>query len=322
MRTSSVGPRSSATPRLVPTRAKAAHPGRLSHLVDDQLERLSKVAALVLASDDAEAVHDLRVVTRRLQQLLAVVSARPRPKRIARLRRRLRRVRRALGTWRNYDVTLASVGARQRATRSPRRRAVWRVVREHLERSRLEEMIRARRRLLEEDLTGLVDRLRAVLVDSVGGVATENIDLAVRSRAETAWQEWQAAFARAEAKPDVTEVHALRIATKRLRYRVELTRGLGEAAADAVVDWARRVQHHLGDWHDHQILQRLMAEALARPELLLNDVDVAASGVAELARERESAPPNDPAVLRAVSAEEGRQAVGEWLSQAPGIRSG
>jgi len=320
--TKSAGIAPTQAPRLVAARAKPAHDGRLGHLVEEQLGRLSKVTALTLASDDAEAVHDLRVATRRLQQILAVVSPRPRPKRVARLRNRLRAVRRALGAWRNYDVTLAAVARRQRATRSPHRRAVWRLVREHLERSRLEEMIRARRKLLAEDLTGVVDRLRAVLGDPVGAISAENVDLAVRVRAEAAWQEWQAAFARAEAKTEVPEVHALRIATKRLRYRVELTRGLGDAAAEAVVDWARRVQHHLGDWHDHQVLQRLMAESLARTEVLLNDIDVAAHGIAELARERSSAPSNDPAVLRAVSAEEGRQAVGEWLSRPPSIRSG
>jgi len=322
MRTGIAEPRPSRTPRLITSRSRPTQDGRLSRILDEQLERLSSVVGPVLASDDEDAVHDLRVVTRRLQQLIAVVTPTPRPKRVARLRKRLRRVRRALGAWRNYDVTLEAVGMRQRATRSPRRRAVWRLVREHLQKGRLEEMIRVRRELLGEDLVGLVDRLRSVLADSSAGTTFEDVDRAVRARAEAAWQEWQAAFTRAEANPDVTCVHALRIATKRLRYRVELARGLGEEAAQAVVDWARRVQHRLGDWHDHQVLQRLMAEALAKPDLLLNDVDVAAIGIAELARERERAPSNDPDVVRSVSVDEGRKAVGEWLSLPAAVRPG
>ena len=65
-----------------------------------------------------------------------------------------------------------------------------------------------------------------------------------------------------------------------------------------------------------------MAEALAKPEFLLNDVDVATAGVAALAREREAAPSTDPDVLRSLSLEEGRKAVGEWLSLPAAARPG
>jgi CHAD domain-containing protein len=314
MRTGIVGSRTSHPPRLVASRAKPTQDGRLLRLVDEHLEQLSSVIGPVLASDDENAVHDLRVITRRLQQLLAVITPTPPPKRLMRLRKQLRRTRRALGAWRNYDVTLETVGKRQRATRSPRRRAVWRIVRDHLREHRLEELIRVRRELLGDDLVALAPRLRAAFADSIATAPFADVDRAVRVRAEAAWQEWQAAFARAEATPDVTCVHALRIATKRLRYRVEVARGLGETAAEPVVDWTRRVQHHLGDWHDHQILQQLMAEALAKPEFLLSAVDVAATGIAELARERAAAPSTDSDVLRSVSVEEGRKAVSEWLS--------
>jgi CHAD domain-containing protein len=284
----------------------------LSKLVKEHLRDLSTVLGNVLAAGDPDAVHDLRVVTRRLQQVLSALSPSPRPKRVLRLRKTLRRVRRALGAWRNYDVILGTAAKRRKATRSPHKRAAWTLVREHLEKRRLDEMIRVRRRLLDKDLSGFADRLENVVTDLLRQRQPRDVERSVLARVEAAWRDWQDALSRAEQSPDVTAVHGLRIATKRLRYRVELARALGDEAAEPVLEWARDVQHELGDWHDHQILQQLMAEALARPEVLLGAAEVVRVALAELDRERRSAPAADTTIVHRTRPEDGRTAMERW----------
>jgi hypothetical protein len=105
----------------------------------------------------------------------------------------------------------------------------------------------------------------------------------------------------------------LRIATKRLRYRVELAGELGEVDAEPLLDWCRNLQERLGAWHDHQILQRSMADALGRPEVVLSDLGAVQIGLAELDRERRAFPPDDPAVLAEAQGDGGYKAVAGWL---------
>jgi CHAD domain-containing protein len=141
----------------------------------------------------------------------------------------------------------------------------------------------------------------------------ESVWHSVRGRIEEAWAEWQRAQAAASATPSIATVHALRIATKRLRYRVEVARELDEVGAEAVLQWARRAQQALGEWHDRQVLHQLVAEALARPEVLLDRLETARTALAELERERRLSPPLDPKVM--VSAEEGEASVENCLGR-------
>ncbi|HSD10745.1 MAG TPA: CHAD domain-containing protein [Candidatus Binatia bacterium] len=301
----------SAPAQGTPQHAHADAAG-LSKLVKNHLHDLSSVLGDVLATGDADAVHDLRVVTRRLQQVLSTLSPSPTTKRVQRMRRALRRVRRALGSWRNYDVILQTVADRRKATRSPRKRAAWKLVEEYLEKRRVAEMIRARRRLLDKNLSGLADRLDGVIADLLQQTQPWDVERSVLARVGAAWRDWQVALARAEQTCEVATVHGLRIATKRLRYRVELARALGDEAAEPVLEWAREVQRGLGDWHDHQVLQQLMAESFARPEILLGAPDVVRVALAELERERLSSPAADPTIVRRTRPEEGRDVMARW----------
>jgi CHAD domain-containing protein len=310
-------PASSARARRISRSSHAPtrpDPHPLGPLVEKYGERFSALIAPVLAADDVEAVHDLRVVTRRLEQALIALCPEGLPKSVKRLRRMLRRVRRALGAWRNCDVALAMTAARRRHTRSGRRRGAWDLVYRSLEGRRLEECIRARRKLLDKDLRGFARRLQVALRELLPATPAERLHAFVRTEAQAAWTRWCEVCARAEADRNVTSIHALRIATKRLRYHVELARELGDVAAEPLLDWCRALQERLGDWHDHQMLQQVMAEALARPEAMLSELDVVQTGLAELARERRSFPPDDPNILAAAQAGAGQQAISRWLS--------
>jgi CHAD domain-containing protein len=282
-------------------------------LVEKYGERFSALIGPVLAADDAEAVHDLRVVTRRLEQALIALSPDGLPKPMKRLRRMLRRVRRALGSWRNCDVALAMTAKRRRQTRSRRRRAAWDLIYRTLEHRRLEECIRARRKLLDKDLRGFARRLQLALRELLPAAPEARLHGFVRAEAQAAWSRWCEVRSRAEADRNVTSIHALRVATKRLRYHVELAREIGDVGAEPLLDWCRALQERLGDWHDHQMLQQVMAEALARPDAMLSEPDVVQAGLAELARERRAFPPDDPSILAEAQAGSGQGAISQWL---------
>jgi CHAD domain-containing protein len=286
-----------------------------ARLCEKQIEILSTVGARALAADDPDAVHDLRVATRRLQEALAIFASTMASKRVERLRRNLRRVRRRLGAWRNFDVVLAEVRRRRSRTRSARARALWDLIRDSLERRRIDEMIRARKRLVHDDLRQLPDRATAVAAAIARDIDAERIDSALGERIREAWSEWQSAFETARSAPSVGALHTLRIATKRLRYRVESAHALGEPGCEPVLRWARQVQQRLGDWHDQQVLQQLVAEAIARPDVLLSQLDLARFALSLLERERRETLPTDARTVALASESEGRTAVEACLDR-------
>ncbi|MBI2963458.1 MAG: CHAD domain-containing protein [Deltaproteobacteria bacterium] len=306
----------SAQVALAPLAEPPDVPAVLSHVVARQLDAFSTILPRVLTGDDPDDVHDLRVCTRRLQETLAVLSS-PSPSRAAeRERRTLRRVRRALGSWRNLDVVLAKVGDRRRATRSAVKRAGWGLVRDTLAKRRVDETLRARKRLVRESLGDFPAEVSALGARLLGDSSPSAAWQAVRERVEDAWNAWNDALSRASETPGLDTVHALRIATKRLRYRVELARELDPQGAEPVLEWTRRLQKDLGDWHDRQVFRQLVAESLARPQVLLDHLPMARAVLDELEGGRRPAPPDDSAPLARIAAEEGRAAFETWLARA------
>ena len=71
----------------------------------------------------------------------------------------------------------------------------------------------------------------------------------------------------AQADASIRNVHALRIATKRLRYRVELAGDVGERRAAEVLPWLEKLQDAIGRWHDRQVLREVAGHAGKRDGL-------------------------------------------------------
>ena len=91
------------------------------------LNRFVSLEAKVLKGDDPDAIHDMRVASRRLQQVLDLIFPNPLPREARRLRRKIRRCRRALGDVRNCDVLLQQVEGRLARNRCSHREA-WMAV--------------------------------------------------------------------------------------------------------------------------------------------------------------------------------------------------
>ena len=218
-----------ASPATSEARATSAAetPGRtrLINVLRKRLRRLGTLLAEVLGEQTPEAVHDLRVWSRRVQQTLAALFPGSRSRRLRSLRRTLRRSRRALGAWRNRDVVLQRLARKQRQTRSAEKQRAWALVIDSVRKRRRREVRRARRRLVRLDLFDLAEEVEALLKApgaSGDGASASPHDIVAAARAQ-----WQAALSRALEDRRVENIHGFRIQTKRLRYRIELLRDLG-----------------------------------------------------------------------------------------------
>jgi CHAD domain-containing protein len=253
----------------------------LTRLLRKRLKKFVALAPEVRADAAPKAVHDVRVWSRRLQQAVGALFPKPRAGKVRRLRRTPRRIRRALGEWRNCDVLLEMVAQQERRTRSEAKRQAWAFVRDYLRQKRGKEVARAEKKLRRQDLGDF-----AALAQRLLGQPTEEppevLMARLRDSAQRAWTKWQTALSRAQETQAVDDLHGFRIATKDLRYRTELLYDVGERQLKARLKWLADLQEALGVWHDRQVLHQAVAEAVGRTEILLKQLPTARILLAEL----------------------------------------
>jgi CHAD domain-containing protein len=240
----------------------------LENLLRDRLRKFMSLLLKVLAEDADDAVHDLRVWSRRLQQVVAALSSKPLPPQARTMVRALRRARQSLGELRNCDVLLDLLERRARRVRNPEEKSAWMMIRGMALNKREREIRRARRKLAKRQLFTLAHRTQKFL-DELPKDKREEAGEVLASSVADGHAQWRQALSRACNGWDSANIHAFRIRTKQLRYRIELARDLGESDAQAALGFLKSLQDELGYWHDHAELFRLTAEALANPEFLL-----------------------------------------------------
>jgi CHAD domain-containing protein len=248
-----------------------------------RLEKFVSLFAKVLVSDHPDTIHDARVWSRRLQETFRVLFPRPRTGKNRKLVRTLRRVRRALGNCRNTDVTIGLIEDRLNAATASTAHKAWDLVRDYLREKRELQMARAREELAQHDITQFATRTQSVLQPN--GLQREPEELLKRS-VEEALAGWNEALREAKENLQVDQIHALRIAGKRLRYRAELLAELGDASMKPRVKSLRLLQDELGNWHDRYVLLQLIAEFIGRPDFLVEQPEAGRALLAQMERER------------------------------------
>jgi CHAD domain-containing protein len=251
-------------------------------------KRLEKFAALmsrVIVTDDADTIHDVRVWSRRLQQILGLVAPQSAKKTKSRkLARRLREARRILGRPRNIDVITQLVQERIDNANNPVVRDGWEQLQTYLAGRRLRAIERSREELRDFDLVNFAASART-LIDDAG----DGLQALVTDGVTAALTDWRAAIEVAKTQPQPDELHALRIAGKRLRYRVELLAELDHAPAKSWVKALRSLQDQLGSWHDRQVLLETCAKFLSRKNFLVSHPGLARVLLLEMEREQRRA---------------------------------
>jgi len=256
---------------------------RLERLLRRGVRRFVADLPKVLASQDKRAVHDLRVWSRRIQQVLVALYGDKPSSRVRSISTALKRTRRALGPWRNHDVVLEALGRLEGRARSAERRRAWTLVSDAAQTSRKREVRRARKRLMKLEIFSLVeaaDGLTRIPADHAGATPDASFWTALMA----AFEQWREALTVALKSNAQDDIHALRICTKRMRYRIELARELGIEETAPLLGWCRRLQDELGRWRDRLELERMISRTLADAELLIAQPRVGIILLAELDR--------------------------------------
>jgi CHAD domain-containing protein len=216
-------------------------------------DRIGEVAPRVLASEDEEAVHDLRVAIRRARTALEVGSDVLGPFRANEVRRALRDVQRATGALRDEEVMLELVGSLGIHRRDVQAWIEARQRRERRLRSALRRSIRA----------GAVDRgrtlLDALLAFRINPSKERRLTKTARRAVDDAREELERIRGAPVDSPEA--LHRLRIAYKRLRYTVETFIHVLPGPARELAQSASKLQARLGDVHDADVAMSCVRRA-------------------------------------------------------------
>jgi CHAD domain-containing protein len=266
-------------------------PETVRQLALKHLDRFVSYGPKVLAGDDPDAIHDFRVASRRLQQVLDLLYPAPRPRAMRRVMRRIRRCRRAFGDVRDCDVMLGRVA--DSLTRNGKtHRESWLAVRDYVLARREESFQKGIRKVCKVNLEDLYLRLTGLLSPNVFALRTrrkppqgtanpEQLHDHIVEELARYWQRLEKHLVSSHDEPRPSVIHNIRITSKRLRYLVEVVNTFGVLGSNEVLAWLRGLQQHLGEWHDLEIMEQTMAEMLARPEFVRKQLDLAL-GVGEL----------------------------------------
>ena len=264
---------------------------RVLEIARRRLNQFVTLEPKVLQGNAPEAIHDFRVASRRLQQVLDLLYSTPRPNRIRKLRRAIQRARRTFSTVRNCDVLIQRVEGSLGRKRAGQRES-WRAFKDYLEKRRSESFQEAVGKLSELNLSAFYVRLRdclnatpkprgnapvAISEDSQPGTGVEigQFQAQVVRALQESWETLEAQVSNSQIEDEPRSLHPARIAAKRLRYLIEVIHEFGVPDTDKILARLRRLQQHLGDWHDLEVMEQMMAEMLARPAFLRRNIELA-----------------------------------------------
>ncbi|MBA3948153.1 MAG: CHAD domain-containing protein [Herpetosiphonaceae bacterium] len=211
----------------------------------------------VMRSNDDEAVHQMRVATRRMRAVLATTEEVFKPKALKPLAKPLRRVARELGVVRDGDVFLAQLGA-YRNTLQPEEQADFDIFVERTQAERDAAQLALRHELASKHYQRLLDELTTFVTQPLKDVVADDdgLPILVRHRAGSAcWSRYEAVRRYETILPTATseQLHALRIAGKHLRYTLELFEAPLGPEAETLLKPVRDLQEQLGAIHDADV---------------------------------------------------------------------
>jgi CHAD domain-containing protein len=211
----------------------------------NRLERFeATLQAVLLAPEDAEALHALRVAIRRLQQCLRLFRDFYDATKLARVRRKLKRLMDHCGDVRNFDVAIALLGSEVEVAElaSEREQRAQALVLQ-LDRWRGERRPEKWRKRLK------VRRPKQGMWD-VAATPALNARLVLPPQAEQLFASGQEAVAPSAEDHDLHALHQFRLRGKRFRYSLELFEDAYPDAAVKMLQLMRQLQDHLGAIND------------------------------------------------------------------------
>jgi CHAD domain-containing protein len=254
----------------------------LPEIIIRQLELLRDHHSNVLETMNVEAVHKMRVATRRLQASLDLLE---REMNVRKLKRRLRNWRRALSLVRNYDVFLEML-EKETAIRGRARREQIQLVTAKLQEQRAHTAAEVRGFLEQIDIDklslrlgvtaplavsdpGQLEALPVVPISNLlNAIDEQNVAGYAADRLDQRLSEFQSLVEQSQPTTDPADLHQLRIAAKRVRYLLEIVTQMGYGDASRALAWLRSLQDRIGDWHDLEALEEEIITIVSDREFL------------------------------------------------------
>lgn len=213
----------------------------------------------------AEGVHQTRVASRRLRELLPVVARYLRDEDVRQLRRDIRDITRALGPVRELDVALDSLA--EVAERSPQHAGALAVVRTRFEEERLDAASHLDP-LHEVDVRRLTFRIRAMVPVGPTPAAVRRSAARIAERIRVRSLALRRAVDACGTLFSMDQLHGARIALKKFRYALELGEHAGRFRLAATMRQLKNVQDGLGHIHDlHVLAARIRNCECANPSI-------------------------------------------------------
>ena len=254
----------------------AATGGEFARLAGKYLRKQAKALRRELAGararDDAEPIHQVRVAARRLRVGLDLFAECLPAKKVKRWKKAARRLLKALGPARDRDVQIAFVrGFADNLQRKPHRPGVARLVlRLEQERDGLQDrVVKAADRF---EAAGVVEEVLATAPKTplrAAGRAESPCETALRRSGPQIQRRLKKLLAlepSLENPNHVEQHHAMRIATKRLRYVLEACQPACGRRIARYVSAAKKLQTLLGDIHDCDVWGEQLAAFLKDEE--------------------------------------------------------
>jgi len=246
-----------ASPRDEVASSLSSHLGQVVH---KRLDRLMETIDFDEADDAVEALHDLRVSSRRLRAFVELFEPLLDPPLVAHVGKPLRRVTRAAGELRDVDVQLGLVEQRVPAQSTDAARAALEHLLERIHGRRDAVKAHAQRRLRKVKKRDLGVGVAAAL-----GEVVARLPAAPAEEARLGWRLLEPIVDGVEAHEKSAGSHAtssalheLRISIKKLRYALELVAPLLGKDQSELIMRAESLQELLGTHHDLVVISGLV----------------------------------------------------------------
>lgn len=222
--------------------------------------------------EDIEAVHDMRVATRRMRSALRVFAPFFHPRAIRPFQRALRDTARALGAVRDMDVFIDRL-LRYRAGLSAGADDSLSPLLDYCAAEREAARAHLIDHLNSPAFAGFVEAFAAFLTTPGAGARPVDPDAPIAH--QTGHLAPRLIYTRYEAvrayEPvldcaTIETLHALRIEFKRLRYTLEFFQEILGPEVALVIDEVKAMQDHLGDLNDAQVAGLFLQDFIARHE--------------------------------------------------------
>lgn len=219
---------------------------------------------------DPEAIHDLRVSSRRLREGISIFSACFRRRQLAPIRKELKSLTAMLGSIRNTDEALMFFSPLIDKCDPGSVATVMNII-ATLQEERVDEQRSLKRELKKIDLGALLGRIDDICsnprifnpaADALFQPVAACILAAVAVREKTLLE----LLPEAVIEKNITAQHRLRISVKRFRYRMEFLAPLARGDYKGVYSIIKEYQELLGHMHDLDVFIGLAIGPVSKPQ--------------------------------------------------------